>query len=58
MTSPARRKKKPTSGRRFIQLWTNVKRSEAYHSLSAYARAALIELIDRNKYKANGEKRT
>src|SRR5687768_12728185 len=35
------------SGRRFIQLWTNVKRSEAFHGLSAYARCALIELLDK-----------
>jgi hypothetical protein len=31
-------------GRPFIQFHTNVLRSKAYHSLSAYARAALIEL--------------
>jgi hypothetical protein len=34
-------------GRRFIRLFTNVKRSAAYHSLSVYARSALIELLDR-----------
>jgi hypothetical protein len=34
------------SGRRFIQLWSNVKRSQAYHNLSVYARCALIELLD------------
>jgi hypothetical protein len=34
-------------GRRFIQLWTNVKRSEAYHGLSTSARAALIEFLDK-----------
>jgi len=34
-------------GRRFIQLWTNVKRSQAYYDLSVYARSALIELLDR-----------
>ena len=34
-------------GRRFIQLYSNVKRSAAYHSLSAYARSALFELLDR-----------
>jgi hypothetical protein len=33
--------------RRFIQLWTNVKRSAAYHGLGCHARAALIELLDR-----------
>jgi hypothetical protein len=35
------------SGRRFIQLWTNVKRSAAYHSLSCGARAALFEILDK-----------
>jgi hypothetical protein len=35
------------SGRRFIQLYSNVKRSEAYHSLSVIARAMLIEVLDR-----------
>jgi hypothetical protein len=35
------------SGRRFIQLWSNVKRSQAYHDLSVYGRCALIELLDR-----------
>src|SRR5262245_14982003 len=34
-------------GRRFIQLYTNVKRSQAYHDLDVYARAALFELLDR-----------
>jgi hypothetical protein len=34
-------------GRRFIQLWSNVKRSQAYYGLSVYARSALIELLDR-----------
>jgi hypothetical protein len=37
---------KPTH-RGFIQLPWYVKRSKAYHGLSAYARAALIEIIDR-----------
>jgi hypothetical protein len=41
-------------GRRFIQLYTNVKRSEAYHSLSVYARCALIELLDRYNGINNG----
>jgi hypothetical protein len=36
-------------GRRFIQLYTNVKRSEAFHGLSVYARCALFELLDRYK---------
>jgi hypothetical protein len=42
--SKPRRKR---SGRRFIQLWTNVKRSEAYHNLSVYGRSALFELLDK-----------
>jgi hypothetical protein len=42
------------SGRRFIQLFTNVKRSEAYHGLSWLARAALLELIDRHTGINNG----
>jgi hypothetical protein len=45
--SKLRRERKGRSKRRFIQLWTNVKRSEAYHSLSVYGRSALIELLDR-----------
>ena len=37
-----------TSGKRqFLMLFRNVKRSAAYHGLSVYGRAALIELIDR-----------
>ena len=49
MTSPEarRRKKNRISGRRFIQFFTNVKRSEAYHSVSLTARAALMEMLDR-----------
>jgi hypothetical protein len=42
------------SGRRFIQLFTNVKRSEAYHGLSLPGRAALFELIDRYNGCNNG----
>jgi hypothetical protein len=34
-------------GRRFIQLYHNVKRSLAYHDLSVYARCALFELLER-----------
>ena len=34
-------------GRRFIQLYHNVKRSGAYHGLSVYARCALFELLER-----------
>ena len=45
MTTRKRRFK--GGGRRFIQLYTNVKRSEAYHSLGVYARSALFELLDR-----------
>jgi hypothetical protein len=41
-------------GRRFIQLYANVKRSEAYHSLSVYGRAALVELLDRYTGVNNG----
>ena len=37
-----------SSGKRqFVMIYRNVKRSAAYHGLSLYARAALIELIDR-----------
>ena len=42
------------SGRRFIRLWTNVKRSTAYHGLSLGARAALIELLDAYNGANNG----
>ena len=41
-------------GRRFIQLYHNVKHSEAYHSLSVYARCALFELLDRHTGINNG----
>ena len=34
-------------GRRFIHLYHNVKRSQAYHDLSVYARSALFELLER-----------
>jgi hypothetical protein len=46
------RKRRDGSKRRFIQLWTNVKRSQAYHGLSLPARGALTELLDR--YKGTG----
>ena len=37
-----------SSGKRqFVMIYRNVKRSAAYHGLSVYGRAALIELIDR-----------
>jgi hypothetical protein len=42
------------SGRHFIQLFTNVKRSEAYHGLSVLGRAAFFELIDRYNGVNNG----
>ena len=42
------------SGRRFIRLWTNVKRSTAYHGLSLGARAALLELLDAYNGANNG----
>ena len=42
-----RKRRFPGGGRRFIQLYHNVKHSEAYHGLSVYARCALIELMDR-----------
>jgi hypothetical protein len=35
------------SSRRFLSLFTNVKRSRAYHGLSCVARALLFEVIDR-----------
>src|SRR5262249_55270944 len=42
------------SKRRFLQLYTNVKRSTPYHSLSPYARSLLFELIDRYNGCNNG----
>ena len=39
--------RKRKGGRRFLQLYTNVKRSEAYHGLSVYGRAALFEMLER-----------
>lgn len=41
------RKGRSKNGPRFIQLFHVVKRSATYHGLSALARAALIELLDR-----------
>jgi hypothetical protein len=38
---------KSGSGRQFLRLYTNVKRSKAYHGLSLKARALLFEIIDR-----------
>ncbi len=46
--------KRKATGPRFIQLFTFVKRSLAYHGLSPYARCALIELIDRYNGVNNG----
>jgi hypothetical protein len=46
--------RKKRSGRRFIQLWTNVKRSGAFHGLSVYGRCALIEIMDRFSGANNG----
>ena len=43
-------------GRRFIQLYHNVKRSRAYHGLSVYARCALFELLERYTGINNGNK--
>jgi hypothetical protein len=45
---------KKHKGRRFLQLYTNVKRSTAYHGLSTKARALLFELIDRYTGVNNG----
>jgi hypothetical protein len=38
---------KKRKGRQFLLLYTNVKRSVAYHGLSRHARSLLFELIDR-----------
>jgi hypothetical protein len=45
---------KARSGRKYLQLYANVKRSRAYHGLSTYARALLFELIDRHTGINNG----
>jgi hypothetical protein len=42
------------SKRKFLQLYTNVKRSTAYHGLNSYARSLLYELIDRYNGCNNG----
>ena len=47
MASHNQKGRSKRSSRRFIQLWTNVKRSRAYHGLSAYGRSALFEILDR-----------
>ena len=41
------RRQRSKSTRRFIQLYSNVKRSSAYYGLSLGARSALIELLDK-----------
>ena len=45
---------KKRKGRQFLQLYTNVKRSTAYHGLSLKARCLLFELIDRYNGINNG----
>jgi hypothetical protein len=45
---------KKRKGRQFLLLYTNVKRSKAYHGLSPKARALLFELIDRYNGINNG----
>jgi len=45
---------KARSGRKYLQLYANIKRSRAYHGLSCYARAILFELIDRHSGINNG----
>jgi hypothetical protein len=42
------------SKRKFLQLYTNVKRSTAFHGLSSYGRSLLFELIDRYNGCNNG----
>ena len=43
----AKKRRFKGGGRRFIQLYHNVKRSRAYHDLGVYARCALFELLER-----------
>jgi hypothetical protein len=45
--SVVRKRRFKGGGRRFMRLYSNVKRSAAYHGLSVYARCALFELLDR-----------
>jgi hypothetical protein len=45
---------KKRKGRQFLQLFTNVKRSTAYHGLSPKARSVLFEIIDRYNGINNG----
>jgi hypothetical protein len=49
-----RKRRFPGGGRRFIQLYANVKNSQAYHDLSSHARCALIELLGRYTGVNNG----
>ena len=42
------------SKRAFLLIYRNIKRSKAYHSLTVYARALLLELIDRYTGNNNG----
>ena len=48
------RKGRRKSGPSFLRLYHKVKRSQAYHELSVYARAALVELLDRFDGSNNG----
>ena len=45
---------KARSGRQYLQLYANVKRSRAYHGLSCYARAILFSSIHRHSGINNG----
>jgi hypothetical protein len=47
-------KRRRKGGRRCIQLWSNMKRSQAFHDCSVYARCALFELLDRYTGLNNG----
>ncbi len=49
------RKGRTTKGPSFIQLFHHVKRSDAFQSLSTYARCSLIELLDRYTGCNNGK---
>jgi hypothetical protein len=48
-------KRRRRSKRKFVQIWHDVVASPAYHSLSVYARAALIEICDRYHGTNNGK---
>jgi hypothetical protein len=50
-----RKRNKPQKSKApFVQIKRSLKRSKAYHGLSVYARAALIELLDRFNGSNNG----